>query len=241
MSVNDLGLLPPQFHMSRSRGLVTALLVLIPPLGLVAWLNFNILGRPTPRPLHRHGQAAAAARRQLRWQAPAVPKSSTDTMATPAAQPERREAAVAVTPPATAGSAGSEDQCHSMPRTELHGDVVRWGTDHIVESAAACCEACRAASAKPGRRNCTVWVYCDQSQCGEMRGQCWLKNLADPYVDIDLIKGRSDRWTSGTMEAPPAQVAMAAAAPSDADLALVTAYGRIRIALRAKSPLAKAW
>ena len=40
-------------------------------------------------------------------------------------------------------------QCHVMQGTELHGEVVRWGADFIVPSAAACCEACQTQAQLP--------------------------------------------------------------------------------------------
>ena len=128
------------------------------------------------------------------------------------------------------------ESCHSLQHTELHGNVVRWG--HKMSSAAACCEECLKTE------QCTVWVYCDYAACADQRGECWLKDLADPYNDIDLISGRSDRWTAGTKRPPPAQGAQGArAAPTadEAQLALVTDYGRVRLRLRPKSPKAVAW
>ena len=123
-----------------------------------------------------------------------------------------------------------------MPQTELPGNVVRWGQKE--PSAAKCCEDCLKNS------RCTVWVYCDFAACGEKRGECWLKEMADPYTDIDLVRGRSDLWTAGTRDPPPPQgsnVTRAAVAASEAHLALVTEFGRIRLRLRPKSPKAVAW
>eukprot|EP00756_Hemistasia_phaeocysticola_P063321 Hpha_TRINITY_DN6794_c0_g2::TRINITY_DN6794_c0_g2_i1::g.110889::m.110889 len=129
----------------------------------------------------------------------------------------------------------ADAQCHAMPHTELHGDVVRWGRKE--PSAVQCCEECLQ------NRRCNVWVYCDVAACGDKRGECWLKELADPFADIDLVRGRSDRWTSGTREPPPPQASRvrAAVAGSEAHLALVTEFGRIRLRLRDKSPKAAAW
>ena len=113
---------------------------------------------------------------------------------------------------------------------------MRWGQKE--PSAAKCCEECLKNS------RCTVWVYCDFAACGEKRGECWLKEMADPYTDIDLVRGRSDLWTAGTRDPPPPQgsnVTRAAVAASEAHLALVTEFGRIRLRLRPKSPKAVAW
>ena len=136
-------------------------------------------------------------RRQQRW----APKASAEEGIAPTE---------AVTVPPAVSSAmptPASDMCHAMARTELHGDVVKWGADHILADAAACCEACRVLSTRGGKQNCTVWVFCDQPACGAQRGQCWLKHLADPYTDIDLVMGRSDRWTAGALEPPPVGMA----------------------------------
>ncbi|KAL1520138.1 hypothetical protein AB1Y20_023610 [Prymnesium parvum] len=136
-----------------------------------------------------------------------------------------------------------------MAHTELHGEVVRWGADFVVDSAAECCAACRqlsavARGAARAGRNCTVWVFCGEPECGVARGQCWLKHLDDPYTDIDLIRGRSERWTAGAMLPPPrggARRGGAAVGAAEAQLALVGAFGRVRVKLRDASPLAKQW
>jgi hypothetical protein len=156
-------------------------------------------------------------------------------------------------------------QCHIMPHTELHGDVVRWGSDHILPSEAACCNACQALN-----RTCTVWVFCGKPsshshcqtsslqhsppsvsvacsgypECGKQRGECWLKRLADPFTDLDLVRGQSDRWIAGTLlPPPPASRPGSRSAPKaeEAHLALVTPFGKIRLKLRRKSPLAFQW
>lgn len=139
--------------------------------------------------------------------------------------------------------AKATEQCHAMQRTELHGDVVVWGSDHIVQDASACCDACRAHTGRPGKPDCTVWVFCEHEQCKGQRGQCWLKHLADPFTDIDLVQGRSDRWTSGTLLPPPpgGQSGRGNVSVAEAHLALVTEHGRIRIRLRQRSPKAKDW
>jgi hypothetical protein len=113
---------------------------------------------------------------------------------------------------------------------------VRWGQKE--PSASKCCDECLKNS------RCTVWVYCDFAACGDKRGECWLKEMTDPYTDIDLVRGRSDLWTAGTRDPPPPQAPQAgraAVAASEAHLALVTEFGRIRLRLRPKSPKAVAW
>ena len=148
------------------------------------------------------------------------------------------EPTVARATSAPAANASVSATCHAMPRTELHGDVVRWGADFVVPSAGECCAACRTTS------RCTVWVYCEHPACGAARGQCWLKKLDDPFTDVDLVRGRSDRWTSGTMQPPPAAGQPSGApAPTadDAHLALVTPFGRVRLRLRPRSARATAW
>ena len=113
---------------------------------------------------------------------------------------------------------------------------MRWGKK--MPTAADCCEECQ------NMERCTLWVYCDYASCGDKRGECWLKNLADPFTDVDLIQGRSDSWTSGTRQPPPPQAAQAGRASplgAEAHLALVTELGSIRLRLRPKSPKAVAW
>ncbi|EOD05977.1 hypothetical protein EMIHUDRAFT_219713 [Emiliania huxleyi CCMP1516] len=126
-----------------------------------------------------------------------------------------------------------------MERTELSGDVVRWGADHKVSSAAACCTACLAED------RCSVWVYCAGPACGAQAGECWLKTLADPFSDVDLVRGRSDRWTSGTrLPPPPAGATPSRTVPaSEAHLLLRLAdgLGSVRLRLRDGSPKAKEW
>ena len=93
-------------------------------------------------------------------------------------------------------------------RTELHGDVVRWGKDHRQSSAAACCAACdahRAEAATQGRRGCNVWVWCGAASCAAQKHECWLKYTKALWETPNLLLGTSDRWTSGSADAAPAE------------------------------------
>ena len=60
---------------------------------------------------------------------------------------------------AAGGGLSGEPSCGPLlPGTELGGDVVRWGADHLKGTAAECCAACTAELA------CNIWVWC--SRCG---------------------------------------------------------------------------
>ena len=95
--------------------------------------------------------------------------------------------------------------CHALHRTELHGDVVRWGADHLKQSASECCAACEAET------RCDVWVYCGSaSRCGAAHRQCWLKRQPQIWETTKkqpggglLSLGSSDRWIAGTKTAAP--------------------------------------
>ena len=111
-------------------------------------------------------------------------------------------------------------------RTELAGDVVKWGDDHLVVDAGACCSAC---SALP---SCSVWVFshplnltCDgvsapsdaSPPCGAPR-PCWLKSqrgLLAPFATAPgvLASGPTVAWTSGVLPGRLAQPPPEAAAP----------------------------
>lgn len=138
-----------------------------------------------------------------------------------------------------AGATGSSGRCgEALADTELGGDVVRWGADHKMASAAACCAACAAA---PG---CNVWVWCHASD--RCHSECWLKALQDPWEDADTLRGTSARWTSGVMgpRPPPAgsgggAAAQSSAPPAPPDFAVVTDSGEFRVRLFADAaPLA---
>ncbi|KAL1520977.1 hypothetical protein AB1Y20_022535 [Prymnesium parvum] len=120
-----------------------------------------------------------------------------------------------------AQAAACADECHALPRTELHGDVVQWGASHLTRDAAACCAACVA------HARCNVWVFCASvRRCGARHGQCWLKARERVWSDTTLLVGSSaDGWVAGTLEPPPEDhpsgAARAAFGAADADFALL--------------------
>ena len=120
-------------------------------------------------------------------------------------------------------------RCHALPRTELHGDVVAWGANHKVRSAAACCAACdkhRAEAKAAGKRPCNVWVWCGSALCAKQQHECWLKHSAKGVWEAkDLLVGVSDRWTAGTEVAAPPEH------PSGAGLTLPRLEGECHLAL----------
>jgi hypothetical protein len=74
---------------------------------------------------------------------------------------------------------GDEGVCPvAREHAEYGGDVVRWGADHLLENAAACCAACAA------HAGCSAWVYCASAQgCSagsRAHRECWLKRAALP-------------------------------------------------------------
>ena len=86
--------------------------------------------------------------------------------------------------------------------------MVRWGKDHKQSSAAACCAACathRAEAATQGRRGCNVWVWCGAASCAAQKHECWLKYTKALWETPNLLLGTSDRWTSGSADAAPAE------------------------------------
>jgi hypothetical protein len=135
-------------------------------------------------------------------------------------------------PPSLSSTPPCPPYCHVMPRTELPGDVVRWGADHLQATAAACCAACSALA------GCNTWVWCGNgSACGSKHQQCWLKRRGDPYEDNDILAGRSTMWTSGALGDQPASPAGAGGSGGGGcDLALLTIEGIIRMRVRKQAP-----
>ena len=93
-------------------------------------------------------------------------------------------------------------QCWARAHTEFEGRVVRWGTDHRVETAAECCDACsrQAAATKNEADACNVWVFCGHTDlCDSKFGQCWLKHTPNPTEPISRGSGLRVPWTSGAV------------------------------------------
>lgn len=138
-------------------------------------------------------------------------------------------------PVSPSASHDDADGCHLFIHTDLPGDAIRWGTDHLTPSAGACCDACRS------EPRCNEWVWCGNlPACGVQYQQCWLKYRPSPWLDIDLLTGMSAGWTSGVMKQPPSAPPPPGGLDNRSwDIALLTADGRIRIKLRAsETPLA---
>lgn len=142
---------------------------------------------------------------------------------------------------------GDEGACPAArEHAEYGGDVARWGADHLVADAAACCAACAAL----GAAQCNVWVFCaDAAGCSggsRARGECWLKRAplpANPQLAVRpaaqqarspsprvatngapirslfapfQASGPSVGWTSGALFAPSAAAEATAQAAADA-------------------------
>ena len=61
--------------------------------------------------------------------------------------------------------------CRGLEGRELWGPAVKWGSDHRLLSAAACCESCKA-MCKANDCRCDSWVFCgDKKRCGQRFGE----------------------------------------------------------------------
>jgi len=78
-------------------------------------------------------------------------------------------------PPAAFSAVRAEaDCCRGMEGLELWGPAVKWGSDHRLPSAAACCAACKAMCPHPedGACRCDSWVFCgDERKCKDRFGE----------------------------------------------------------------------
>ena len=205
--------------MGRSRTILAISILLL--VSWTVWLQYQL------RNLHgkaeAHGtisEASSPAPSSLRSPPPPPPPPSPTTGMATASSP-------------TNTAAGCPSDCHAMPGTELPGDVVQWGADHLVPSAADCCSACKKT------QGCNSWVWCGHAaQCGGAHKQCWLKKRPDPYEDTDVLTGRSTKWTSGVVGSEPPRDPQAAdgggkSGPSAVcDFALLTVEGLVRMRLR---------
>ncbi|XP_024385337.1 uncharacterized protein [Physcomitrium patens] len=82
--------------------------------------------------------------------------------------------------------------CRGLEHTELWSEAVKWGSDFLLNSTQACCDACR------NHPRCNSWVYCaDQAKCGDFYRQCWLKKQKDPFDPEIHDSSPSNPWTSG--------------------------------------------
>lgn len=89
-----------------------------------------------------------------------------------------------------------------IEHAEYAGDVVKWGSNFLLDSAEACHDACVShADESPG---CNIWVYCpNPSGCGNNQPHraCWLKRQARPDNPIGQTEA-SNPWTSGALAVP---------------------------------------
>eukprot|EP00877_Chromochloris_zofingiensis_P014813 jgi/Chrzof1/9586/Cz04g08140.t1 len=90
------------------------------------------------------------------------------------------------------------DSCHTEAHAEYAGeDVLVWGSNHLVATADACCQACQQ------KDGCNVWVWCaDPAGCGVGRDhqECWLKKQQDLNpLHIKGIRNPASPWTSGAL------------------------------------------
>lgn len=82
--------------------------------------------------------------------------------------------------------------CNLEEHVSLDGVAVAWGLTNKMDSAAACCDACRTHVAGKGhgpfsRLPCNAWVWCPEETCFEpdahqhTKGDCWLKFTELPH------------------------------------------------------------
>lgn len=171
-------------------------------------LSYSSASTADVRPRLSRAAPAAAAMRT------AAPRRVDDTSPTAAAPdvPQARSAA--------------QGACEVHADTELGGDVVRWGAEHRTPTADECCGAC---SATP---RCNVWVWCGSAgACGASHLQCWLKALDEPWGELEVLAGKSSRWSSGIVGTPrePARGSGGGAELPPPDFAIVTEAGEARV------------
>ena len=142
--------------------------------------------------------------------------------------------------------------CYAQPHADLGGEPLVPGPRNLLDSASACCEACRAHRTRTeAGRGCNVWVWCgDPGGCGASYRHCWLKRQPAPMVlpSVGALGGQV-RWMSGVWaDAAAVEAARGAArrpSPSvaaGAELALATPLGAVRLKLNAAgSPKAVSW
>ncbi|KAL2903099.1 Peptidyl-prolyl cis-trans isomerase-like 3 [Bienertia sinuspersici] len=89
--------------------------------------------------------------------------------------------------------------CRGIPKLELWGAAVKWGTEHKFNTAEECCNSCKAmCSGKDGPCLCNSWVFCgDRKACGHQFGECWLKKQSDALAPQRQDAGSKVMWTSG--------------------------------------------
>lgn len=78
-------------------------------------------------------------------------------------------------PPAPSSTVRADaDCCRGMEGLELWGPAVKWGSNHRLPSAAACCASCKAMCPHPegGACRCDSWVFCgDERRCKDRLGE----------------------------------------------------------------------
>uniref|UniRef100_A0A0A9ALG3 Uncharacterized protein n=1 Tax=Arundo donax TaxID=35708 RepID=A0A0A9ALG3_ARUDO len=92
------------------------------------------------------------------------------------------------------------DCCRGIEGLEIWGRAVKWGSDHRLPSAAACCASCKAMCPHPedGACRCDSWVFCgDKHRCKDRFGECWLKKQKDTMAPAVIARGEDVMWTSG--------------------------------------------
>ncbi|XP_078155875.1 peptidyl-prolyl cis-trans isomerase [Carex rostrata] len=112
--------------------------------------------------------------------------------------------------------------CRGVNGLELWGSATKWGSDHRLESAEACCRACKSACTGPGDQClCNAWVFCgDKDQCKDKFGECWLKKQKDVLAPEIVSSGNHFMWTSGLVFAK-----------GEGFFGLETSHGTLRIKL----------
>lgn len=122
---------------------------------------------------------------------------------------------------AEVGKPKADSTCRGIEHFELWGEVDKWGSSNLVDTAEDCCRQCSQRCQSADACSCNTWVFCGNKEaCGENFKQCWLKRQED--VLKPDVHGLSPEipWTSGLIHAPGKGI-----------IALATDHGNIRIKL----------
>ena len=140
----------------------------------------------------------------------------------PRAGPAVSDTVASSPPPSPLPITESQDKCFTHEHTEYDGQVVMWGPHNVVETAAECCEKCRAhrertEAGSSGEQPCTVWVFCAQRNgCATQKfGECWgkagLASQGSAAVQRPKVRaaGEGIPWVSGAVFTPAEAAAVA--------------------------------
>ena len=103
---------------------------------------------------------------------------------------------------------GADASCHAETHLDLDGPALSWGLDFKVETAQACCDACKAKHDE----GCNSWVWCPEELCwspdiwNHSRHECWLKKQADANNPVVNHRGAYSAAFRAEHKTAPAKV-----------------------------------